>query len=690
MIALLQIAPLNGEVADARTRALALVEKAMVLSPEAAAKQCQEAWQLLHDAGGAVADLQACAALTGRFLLAAGEGYNGREWLKKAGAGALVRAELADAFLKEGLLAEAEKHLGQPAKKAQWWQTHAKILAAKGDPKAAQSAIEEALGLLAPEDRENKVVLWIDLAGFAARSGDWEGARRRLNQAAEELGKGGFGPEVIAAFAVLRADDPQLNWEDRFVGLEEISEDLEEMDGWSDAPGRVSFEVAQARAALACGEAERAAEVLTGVAEALPKGHSLRAQALALEGRAKNSAPLLREASAEAFAWLQQVEQEGESGLRGMQRTVDPISGLLLHQENEKALVEAVLEFSNLALRKRLGLAVVRPTGIGVQFFLYDEFSPQPRLSYGALVFEKRTVRVVKLGAADRIHRRLVQMVEAAEGALGGGEREEKRFFSKLTGVWKAVWEPLALPAGPEIKVSPAGAIYHVPWAILRDPDGRFLCETLPLVEVGSFWGNAVASVPAGDGGLAIGLVAAPKFGGIAADLGPLPMVRDEVGSLGMPVVLDPVVEVVLRSLQEEDAPGRLHFAGHGVVQPSGEGGLCFHDRLLGSAEISEWDLRRTKLVVLSACRSGLGSVEIGGAWGSLRRSFLVAGARQCIAANWKVRDDDAARLMRDFYRRSESGKKPADVLWHLQRDWIREKSGRAVAGAGAWSCEGP
>jgi tetratricopeptide (TPR) repeat protein len=71
---------------------------------------------------------------------------------------------------------------------------------------------------------------------------------------------------------------------------------------------------------------------------------------------------------------------------------------------------------------------------------------------------------------------------------------------------------------------------------------------------------------------------------------------------------------------------------------------------VLTALEVSQLNLRKTRLVVLSACETGVGRIE--GAEGSfgLKRGFKLAGVDQIVLSLWSVPDRETMELMTLFY----------------------------------------
>jgi CHAT domain-containing protein/tetratricopeptide (TPR) repeat protein len=79
--------------------------------------------------------------------------------------------------------------------------------------------------------------------------------------------------------------------------------------------------------------------------------------------------------------------------------------------------------------------------------------------------------------------------------------------------------------------------------------------------------------------------------------------------------------------------------------------------------DLYEVDLAGTRLVVLSACESGLGVVAQGDEFFGFQRTFLAAGAGALVGSLWSIADDPTARLMASFYNGVKSGQTLASAL---------------------------
>jgi len=102
---------------------------------------------------------------------------------------------------------------------------------------------------------------------------------------------------------------------------------------------------------------------------------------------------------------------------------------------------------------------------------------------------------------------------------------------------------------------------------------------------------------------------------------------------------------------------------------------------LLTAEEVAWLDLRSCELVVLSACRTGLGKESRGEGLLGLRRAMQMAGARSVVSSLWSIEDKATSALMTAFYRRLWiQGESRLDALRGAQLELLREgPSGRGL-----------
>lgn len=90
-------------------------------------------------------------------------------------------------------------------------------------------------------------------------------------------------------------------------------------------------------------------------------------------------------------------------------------------------------------------------------------------------------------------------------------------------------------------------------------------------------------------------------------------------------------------------------------------------DGLLTALEVSGLNLTGTKLVVLSACDTGVGEVLSGDGVYGLRRALVLAGAESQVISLWPVRDRNTKDLMVNYYKALQSGEGRSAALRQVQ-----------------------
>ena len=106
-----------------------------------------------------------------------------------------------------------------------------------------------------------------------------------------------------------------------------------------------------------------------------------------------------------------------------------------------------------------------------------------------------------------------------------------------------------------------------------------------------------------------------------------------------------------------------LVFAGCNNAWTGKEIAGSVEDGILTADEISRLDLGGNKLIVLSACNTGLGDIDkVDGVFG-LQRGLKRAGVKTILMSLWKVPDEETKELMKMFYKELLNGNTPHKSL---------------------------
>jgi CHAT domain-containing protein len=98
-------------------------------------------------------------------------------------------------------------------------------------------------------------------------------------------------------------------------------------------------------------------------------------------------------------------------------------------------------------------------------------------------------------------------------------------------------------------------------------------------------------------------------------------------------------------------------------------------DGILTALEVSNLDLSEAKLVVMSACETGLGDIKGSEGVFGLQRAFKLAGAKNIIMSLWKVPDAQTKELMKLFYQNCFNGLSISEALRTAQSEMSKKYS---------------
>lgn len=330
--------------------------------------------------------------------------------------------------------------------------------------------------------------------------------------------------------------------------------------------------------------------------------------------------------------------------------------------------------------------ATLKPDEAAVEIIRFPAFKKQftEEIKYAALVLDTEGVKYVVLNNGVEMESKLASLYRRSIEF----KVEDNRSYSNF---WEPV-EPLVLNK-KTIYLSMDGIYNQINLNTLRLPDGTYLGDETMLISVSSTRDIAKINRTSrlNDKLLMFGF---PDYGG-TGKVASLPGTKAELEEINKIARAKGIqTERYLQAQANEEKfkketsdPGVLHIATHGFflddLTESGEvvygveiskakenpllrSGLMLADAentianakevsnanngILTAYEAMTLDLDETKMVVLSACETGLGEIQAGEGVYGLQRAFQIAGAETIIMSLWKVNDEATQKLMTHFY----------------------------------------
>ncbi len=259
----------------------------------------------------------------------------------------------------------------------------------------------------------------------------------------------------------------------------------------------------------------------------------------------------------------------------------------------------------------------------------------------------------------------------------------------------RALLDPVAdlVAAAERLYVVPDRELALLPFAALPlDGQGfvgdRLEVATLPLSGAPPRWDGE--KVGARDARTPVLLAGQPRQTGDAAkEFPPLPWASFELSNVraiwgeASTTLLTGAgfrVDTLVDALAKPEGTGyrTVHLASHAVASTSDPrrcGVIASDGERLGITDVARrLRLAPSSLVILSACRTGIGEIVPGEGVIGLGWSFLRAGASGVVASHWTVDDASSARIMVAFHRRLADGDDPVRALSLASRE-IRKAS---------------
>lgn len=386
---------------------------------------------------------------------------------------------------------------------------------------------------------------------------------------------------------------------------------------------------------------------------------SLLANRVVAEGRGGNLVSQIRALDRDIQRERQRknaLSTEGEIDAAREQHLLEQRIGLVARLRGQDADLADALAVS------AIDIAAARAALPGKTLMVYavpaDGEAPLNLLFVGKDAVE---LRALKISAAQ-----LQRLLDEFNATLGKPDMHPQR---EALGRIKDAMALSRWPQAEAIYFVPSGPTHFLPWGAL---DVNFAVAVLPT---GSWVARAPLSLRKSARSVIVG---DPEFGGL---LPQLPGARAEAQAVSEIYDSPALIGKAATEPQLRERVGSrvdvLHFATHALFDPVYplQSSLIMSDGARAvplSAERLYAHPMNARLVILSACETGMGQVASGDELLGLARSFYLGGASSVVSSLWPV-DDEATRLfMETFHRQSRNGNYGG--AWLAARDTVRAK----------------
>ncbi len=248
----------------------------------------------------------------------------------------------------------------------------------------------------------------------------------------------------------------------------------------------------------------------------------------------------------------------------------------------------------------------------------------------------------------------------------------EEQYESDITWLYDTLIRPARIALGnrSQVFVVPVGALYYLPFSVLKDRQtNQFAIEQMTLGVLPSMYH------------LALVLRHQPSLLDAALIVGDpdgtLPGARQEADIVqartrGESSVLTGNQATVAAFSRGAEQARVVHIATHGILdyeRPEASYLVMGNGERLDVVDIQMLPLGETDLVVLSACDTGLGRSGLEVA--TMARAFAHARVPTVVASLWQVNDGATLTLMTNFYERLREGDDYFTALANAQRQMI-------------------